>query len=40
MLESWAVHVCLWQSIAVTFGTITSSSKDVGVIKRLEALSL
>jgi hypothetical protein len=32
MLKSWAVHVCLFQSIAVTFGTATSSSKDAGVI--------
>jgi hypothetical protein len=33
MLKSWAVHVCLLQSIAVTFGTATSSSKDVGLIR-------
>jgi hypothetical protein len=29
-LEAWAVHVCLFQSIAVTFGTATSSSIDAG----------
>lgn len=30
LVKARAVHVCLFQSIAVTFGTATSSSIDVG----------